>query len=82
MLTAIISDVHGNLPALQKALDDCKYVDAIINLGDVVNYGPWGNECVDLLKNIHIPLVNLKGRNFFILRPNTPLEPVIAHVII
>ena len=63
MLTAIISDVHGNLPALQKALEDCKHVDAIINLGDVVNYGPWGNECVDLLSSINIPVVNLKGNH-------------------
>jgi predicted phosphodiesterase len=46
----VISDIHGNLPALEAVLKISKGdYDAIINLGDVVNYGPWSNECVQLL---------------------------------
>ncbi|MEI8140541.1 MAG: metallophosphoesterase [bacterium] len=52
MRIAIISDVHGNLPALEAVLKDIGHVDQIICLGDVVNYGPWSNECVDLLSEI------------------------------
>ena len=39
----VFSDVHGNLPALEKVLNKENKVQGYINLGDVVNYGPWGN---------------------------------------
>ena len=52
MKTAILSDIHGNLPALKVALKDAEEVDNFIILGDVVNYGPWSNECVELLESI------------------------------
>jgi len=48
MQVLIYSDVHGNLPAFEQLLKKEKYVDAYINLGDLVNYGPWSNECVEL----------------------------------
>ncbi|MCH5686522.1 metallophosphoesterase family protein [Niabella sp. W65] len=49
MKVLVISDIHGNLPALEFVLKEERNVDLIISLGDVVNYGPWSNECVDLL---------------------------------
>jgi predicted phosphodiesterase len=47
---AILSDVHGNLEALQAVLDDIAGhgVDEIICLGDIVGYGPNPGECLDL----------------------------------
>lgn len=48
----IFSDVHGNLPALEKVLKAEKSIDAYVNLGDVVNYGPWSNECVQLIHSL------------------------------
>lgn len=48
----IFSDVHGNLPALEKVLKLEKNISGYINLGDVVNYGPWSNECVQLLDSL------------------------------
>ncbi len=49
MITAIYSDVHGNLPAFENFITKTKpIVDSYLNLGDLVNYGPWSNECVDL----------------------------------
>ncbi len=53
MKYAIISDIHSNLEALQKALSiiDEKKVDEIICLGDVVGYGANPNECVDLVRS-------------------------------
>jgi diadenosine tetraphosphatase ApaH/serine/threonine PP2A family protein phosphatase len=46
MRVLVLSDVHGNLPALEAVLKDAGPVDAIWNLGDTVGYGPWPNECV------------------------------------
>ncbi len=53
MKVLILSDVHGNLPSLEDVLKYEKSVDLIISLGDVVNYGPWSNECVDLLDTLN-----------------------------
>jgi diadenosine tetraphosphatase ApaH/serine/threonine PP2A family protein phosphatase len=51
MATAIISDIHGNLDALQVVLDDIakRNVDKIHCLGDIVGYGPNPCECLDLV---------------------------------
>jgi predicted phosphodiesterase len=47
---ALISDVHGNLPAFQAVLRAIEEegVDAIWCLGDLVGYGAQPNECVSL----------------------------------
>lgn len=51
MKRAFISDVHGNLPALEAALRDIREqgVEYVAFLGDAVGYGPQPNECVALL---------------------------------
>ena len=50
MITAIISDIHGNLPALNALLHMTKdKVDTYVCLGDVVNYGPWNDECLEII---------------------------------
>ena len=48
MRLLIYSDVHGNLPAFEAMLKAVGTCDQYICLGDLVNYGPWSNECVDL----------------------------------
>jgi predicted phosphodiesterase len=47
---AIISDIHGNLEALEAVLADIEQerVDRILCLGDLVGYGPNPEECIDL----------------------------------
>jgi len=47
---ALISDIHGNLPAFEAALRaiDDEGVDGIWCLGDLVGYGAHPNECVEL----------------------------------
>jgi predicted phosphodiesterase len=46
-----ISDIHGNVEALEAVLADAKAVgvDAMVCLGDVVGYGPEPGACVDLV---------------------------------
>ena len=54
---AVFSDVHGNRHALEAALaaiDDLK-VDRMICLGDVVGYGAFPNECIEILRERNIP---------------------------
>ncbi len=63
MIYLIISDIHGNLPALEILLKKEKNnYDAVINLGDVVNYGPWSNECVRLIDNMP-DIINISGNH-------------------
>lgn len=52
MKILIFSDVHGNLPAFEKMLKEEKDCEQYICLGDLVNYGPWSNECVSLAKSL------------------------------
>ena len=49
-MQAIISDIHGNLEALEAVLEDIEgqKVDEILCLGDVVGYGPNPVECLDI----------------------------------
>ncbi len=47
----IISDIHGNYPALMSVLHTAETYDAIWCLGDFVGYGPNPNECVDAVRN-------------------------------
>jgi putative phosphoesterase len=48
---AFLTDVHGNLPALEAVLADARDqgVDAIWDGGDAVGYHPWPADCVRLL---------------------------------
>ncbi len=46
MRIAVLSDVHGNLPALEAVLEQIKPYDAVWQLGDVVGYGPQPDEVV------------------------------------
>jgi predicted phosphodiesterase len=52
MRLAIISDIHANIQALERALAKCDEleVDEIVCLGDVVGYGGNPNECCDRLR--------------------------------
>ncbi|MDY6854460.1 MAG: metallophosphoesterase family protein [Thermodesulfobacteriota bacterium] len=53
MKWAILSDIHGNLEALEAVLD-CISKEDILKLaflGDVVGYGANPNECLDIIKD-------------------------------
>lgn len=57
-MRAIISDIHGNLEALEKVLADIKSkgADEIICLGDLIGYGPDPASCVDFAREWKIVL--------------------------
>ncbi len=52
MRIAIISDIHSNLQALQRAFEiiDVKEIDQVYCLGDIVGYGAEPNECIEMLR--------------------------------
>lgn len=56
---AILSDVHGNLPALEAVLDDAERagVDQFVCLGDIVGYGASSAECVDRIRRVEAECV-------------------------
>ena len=73
---AVLSDVHGNLEALVSVLADLDAQGAgrILNLGDMVGYGPEPDACVRLLRergvesvlgNHELGLVEAQARNWF-----------------
>lgn len=56
---AVISDIHGNLLALEAVLADIRRrgADAIVNLGDSVTSPLWPRETYDLLADLSLPTV-------------------------
>ncbi len=51
---AIISDIHGNMVALQEVMNDLANqgeITGVILLGDFIDYGPQSNDVVDYLRN-------------------------------
>ncbi len=50
MRALVLSDIHGNLAALETVLKQTRGdYDELWCLGDIVGYGPRPNECVDLI---------------------------------
>ena len=56
---AVITDIHGNLPALEAALGRIEElgIDRIYCGGDLVGYGPHPNEVCALLEERRIPTI-------------------------
>ncbi len=67
MKILLLSDIHGNLAALQSVMDkiDKNYkIDACILLGDIIDYGMHSNEVIKLIKNFSFPILcNLWGNH-------------------
>jgi len=52
MQILVLSDIHGNLEALDAVLADAPSGLTVWCLGDVVGYGPWPNECIERLREL------------------------------
>ena len=59
MRIALISDIHGNLEALEAVLADIadKGVSEVYCLGDIIGYGPNPCECVDRVMSASVCLL-------------------------
>lgn len=76
---AIISDIHANIIALKEVLKDIerRRVCQIYCLGDLVDFAPWGNEVIDLMRSCGIPCIlgNHDERIAF----DLPIKPLAHH---
>ena len=63
MKIALISDIHGNYPALQAVIERVRKenCDLILSLGDIAGYYCMINECIDLCQKNEI--VNILGNH-------------------
>ena len=59
MKIALVSDVHGNLEALDAVLFDIRErgIKEVVCLGDLVGYGANPNECVELIRGLARPVI-------------------------
>jgi predicted phosphodiesterase len=63
--TALISDIHGNLAALNAVIEDIERqfnahdgpIDRIVCLGDIALSGPRPHECVQRIRELNCPVV-------------------------
>ncbi len=56
---AVISDIHGNLEALEAVLRDVpEDVETIYCLGDVIGYGANPDECCDVVRDSGMPTIS------------------------
>lgn len=69
-LYAILSDIHANYQALKQVEKDAKKVAKqvkldlqFICLGDIVDYGPQPNECLDWVRDNVLPVYQLRGNH-------------------
>lgn len=55
MKYAVVSDIHGNYPALRAVLEDARRqgITRFLFAGDYCISGPWPDECVAAIKAIH-----------------------------
>jgi len=59
MRYAVLSDIHSNLPALERVLTECSRLGAehYLICGDIVGYGAEPNECCDLIRELPASVV-------------------------
>ncbi|MFB6283884.1 MAG: metallophosphoesterase [Halobacteria archaeon] len=58
MLIGLISDVHGNLPALDTVLDDMPDVGVILHAGDVIGYNPYPGKVIERFQEKEIKTIS------------------------
>jgi predicted phosphodiesterase len=74
---AVISDVHGNLPALEAVLADIGHrsVDLTVNLGDCVTSPLWPRETFEALQSLALPTVRGNHDRWIEELPDSDLSP-------
>lgn len=53
----VLSDIHGNAPALETVLRDAPPFDAVICLGDIVGYGPNPSLCIARVQDFDLTCI-------------------------
>lgn len=71
MRLAAISDIHGNLPALDAVLQDIRHaeVDLVVNLGDILSGPLWVTETAERLMALRLPTIAGNHERQLLTRP-------------
>jgi predicted phosphodiesterase len=91
MKLAVLSDIHGNLEAFVRSLDDITHqkIDTIVSLGDAIGYGPQPEEVLNLLEkkdilkilgNHDLAVLDKKYRDHFSPRALRALEQTLKYL--
>jgi putative phosphoesterase len=80
MRLAVISDIHGNVRALEAVLVDIRRrsPDAIVNLGDCVTSPLWPHDTFELLETLSLPTVRGNHDRVLALPGDTSRLPSVA----
>lgn len=59
MKYAIVSDIHANMPALERVLEECDRlgISHFLVTGDIVGYGAQPNECCELIRQLECTII-------------------------
>ena len=81
-MDAILSDIHGNLAALEAVLADIdrRKVERVISLGDVIGYGPRPVECLKLVME-RCAFSLLGNHEYAVLRGPEGFNPIAVEAI-
>ncbi|MGO4326837.1 metallophosphoesterase [Cupriavidus sp. 2TAF22] len=82
-MIAILSDIHGNLPALHAVVDAARALGCqrFISLGDVVGYYAQPGECIDLLRQLDA--INVMGNHdqYMVAALDCPRSRTVAQIM-
>ena len=76
---SLFSDLPSNLPGLRGVMAEieARDVDAVFCLGDLVDFAPWPNEVIDLVRGRRWPVV--MGNHDERIALHYPVEPSVTH---
>lgn len=82
-MLAILSDIHGNLPALQAVVQAARRLgcERFLSLGDVAGYYAQPGECIDLLRELGA--LNVMGNHdyYLVSAVDCPRSRTVAQII-
>lgn len=73
---ALLSDIHGNLPALEQVMDDMRQFapDHVVVAGDMVNEGPFSAEVLQVIHENRWTMI--RGNNeYYVINAYAPRRP-------